>query len=160
MMKKIKLTQGKFALVSNIDFTYLNQWKWFAIKHHGNWYAVRHMSGGTRKLIRMHRLILERMGFIGPNTDHHNGDGLNNQRRNLRPATHSQNNYNQKLHKKTRSGYKGVSWKKENQKWQGQIMFNRRNIHLGYFRFKIEAARAYNKAAEKYFGEFACLNKI
>ena len=60
-MKKIKLTQGKFALVSDIDYAYLNQWKWY-YHHYG--YARRHKRiGGRPCTILMHRVILERIGF-------------------------------------------------------------------------------------------------
>ena len=58
-MKKIKLTQGKFALVSDFDYTYLNQWKWFAVKNGKTFYAVHQEC---QRLVLMHRVILKRLG--------------------------------------------------------------------------------------------------
>ena len=162
-MKRIKLTQGKFALVSDIDYTYLNQWKWYAHKDHNTYYAVRCVRDGLKfTTIQMHKVILIRIGhkyFKG--TDHKDRDGLNNQRRNLRPATHTQNGQNRTIKQTNNtSGYRGVNWSKSNVAWQTRIQFNGRRIHVGYFTNKIEAAKEYNRVAEKYFGKFARLNTI
>ena len=160
-MKKIKLTQGKFALVSSVDFAFLNQWKWYALKDHDTCYAVRHGPRPNRKLIRMHRVILQRMGYVNfKETDHCDKDGLNNQRCNLRPATHQQNNFNKKIRSDNSSGYKGVSWSKLKEKWRSYITINDEQIELGYFDNLTDAAKVYNNAANKYHNEFANLNVI
>lgn len=161
-MKKIKLTQGKFALVSNVDFAYLNQWKWYAKKRQKTFYAVRNIeSWPNQKHIRMHRVILQRMGYKKfSETDHKDGNGLNNQRSNLRFATTRQNQCNKRKRKDNTSGYVGVYWDKRSEKWGSQITVNHQHIHLGYFTSKQQAADVYNKAAKKYFGNFARLNKI
>jgi hypothetical protein len=153
-MKKIALTQGKFALVSNIDYAYLNQWKWCAHFNGKKWYVVRSLPGIT---IYMHRLILEQMGYDNFNTgDHKDGDGFNNQRRNLRPATFAQNSHNHsKTNKNNTSKFTGVGWHKVNNKWRAYLTFNRKYIHLGDFISKNDARLAYNTAASKYFGKFA-----
>jgi hypothetical protein len=157
-MKQIKLTQSKFALVSDEDYEYLNQWKWYALKQNNNiflFYAVRCFK---RKTISMHRVIAERIGIKNP--DHIDRNGLNNQRDNLREATRSQQVINQNLRKDNKSGYKGVSWDRRQKKWVARIQSNKKNLHLGYFDDIKEAARAYNEAALKYFGDFAVLNKV
>ena len=159
-MRKIKLTQGKAALVDDIDFEYLNQWKWYAHKGHNTFYALRREPCPNRGRILMHRVILECMDFKDfKKTDHIDGDGLNNQRYNLRPTTNQQNQANRKLNKSNLSGHRGVWWNSRVKKWQVQLRVNYKRIHLGYFNDLIEAAKAYNKAAKKHFGKYARLNK-
>jgi hypothetical protein len=158
-MKKIKLTQGKFALVNDLDYKFLTQWKWYTRKCGTTWYAARAIrSESAICTIYMHRVILERTGHANfRQTDHRNGDGLNNQRRNLRPATHTQNQQNRRP-QINESGYKGVSWDTPNKNWRAQIRLNGKLKNLGNYRNKLDAAKAYNKAAKKYFGKFARVN--
>jgi hypothetical protein len=85
--------------------------------------------------------------------DHKDGDGLNNRRYNLRPATHANNMQNAKFDKGT-SKFKGVHFYKQTKKWRASIA----EKHLGYFNDEHEAARAYDNAAKEMFGEFARLN--
>jgi hypothetical protein len=161
-MKKIKLTQGKWALVSDEDYEYLNQWKWYAGKCNSNiFYAARGSSriNGKRKTVRMHRVIAERIGIKNP--DHRDRDGLNNQRNNLREATLTQQKANRRNNfKNNTSEYKGVYWDKKAKKWRAYICINKKCIYLGLFINIKDAARVYNMAAIKHFGEFAVLNKI
>jgi hypothetical protein len=90
--------------------------------------------------------------------DHIDGNPLNNSRSNLRITTQSGNMKNQNLHKDSKSGYKGVSF--QSGKYRAYIVLDYKQIHLGRFDSKEEAARAYNAAAIKYHGEYAKLNKI
>lgn len=157
-MKQIPLTQGMFALVDDEDFEWLNQWKWYAKKDSATYYAVR---GSRNKTIRMHRLIL---GLTDKNifADHIDHNGLNNQRSNLRKATHTQNLRNKQ---KTGKGSKYLGVCRINNKggsttYRAIISVNNTTIYLGAFRIEEDAARAYNEAAIKYSGEFANLNKV
>ena len=154
--KEIELTKGFKTIVNADDFEWLNQWSWYCA--HG--YAVRTVydENGKPHQLRMHRLIINTPD--GLDTDHINGDKLDNQRHNLRPATRSQNVANTFVEKRNKSGYKGVSWKKTNKKWCAQIRVDNVVRHIGLFDKKEEAAKAYNKEAKKYFGEFAYLNKL
>jgi hypothetical protein len=154
-MRKIKLTKGYEAIVDDKDYDFLNQYSWYYA--HG--YAVRTIySSGKPYQLRMHRLLANTPD--GLDTDHINGDRLDNRRVNLRPATRSQNVANTFVQKQNKSGYKGVSWKKSNNKWCAQIRVMNKVIHIGLFADIRDAAEAYNKMAEESFGEFATLNNI
>lgn len=157
-MKEIKLTKGLCALVDDEDFERINQFKWYALKSGRTFYAVRNMlktefTDNKRGTYFMHNVI---MGFKG--VDHISGFGLDNQKINLRACTQHQNNMNSIPAKNSTSKYKGVSWAAHVKKWRGQIQFNRKIKHLGYFTSEAEAALAYDCAARELFKEFAKLN--
>lgn len=161
-MKKIPLTQDRFALVDDSDFEWLNQWKWY---YHSTGYAMRMewtpMVRGKRsgRLIRMHRQIMGEPK--GMEVDHEDLDGLNNQRSNLRLATHQQNMYNRKLQSNNKSGFIGVSWSKVTNKWYACIdLGHRRSKSLGFYDTPKEAAQIYNIAAKELRGDFARLNEL
>lgn len=161
-MKQIPLTQGQFALVDDEDYEYLIQWKWCAKQRVGTnvFYATTKESikgkpaGYKRKMLYMHRVIL---GVADSNVlcDHKNGNPLDNRRCNLRTCTASQNIMNVRLTSRNTSGFKGVFWNKNLHKWRVQIVANKKQIHIGHFQKKEEAAAAYAVAAEKYHGEYA-----
>jgi hypothetical protein len=159
-MKEIQLTQGKVALVDDCDFEELNQHKWTAnrhiLKNRLIWYAVRHIrrQDGIRRTLGMHQQILSGVCEI----DHRDGDGLNNRRSNLRPATHSHNQWNRHKSPGHSSRFKGVVRRNKTRAWHARITFNREVLHLGYFSEEEDAAKAYDLAARKNFGEFALTN--
>jgi len=107
----------------------------------------------------LHKVIAMRKGLKGE-IDHHDQNSLNNKRNNLRPCTRSQNLANGRRQSNNTSGFRGVSWHEGGGKWRAYITVNGKRKHLGLYCYKTTAARAYNKAAVKYFGEFAVLNKI
>lgn len=159
-MAKIPLTQGQFAIIDDSDFEWLNQWKWYASKTKKNtFYAQRQLYRKEGNLIiLMHRLIMNTPN--GMETDHKNGDGLDNRRENLRVATRTQNQGNSTLRKDNKTGYKGVHWFKPTRKWRAQLIIKDKFSYVGYFDDLLEASEAYNQAAKKYFGEFARLNNV
>jgi hypothetical protein len=146
-MAEVPLTQGKVALVDDEDYEYLSQFKWYAQKSETTWYAARHPT--KNKTVRMHRVLMD--DPQGLEVDHEDRDGLNNQRYNLRVATHAQNGRNRRPHTNKTSGYKGVYWQKASGRWIVQIQ-------LGSYDTAEEAARMYDEAARRYHGEFAYLN--
>ena len=156
-VKQILLTQGKFAIVDDEDFEWLNQWRWCAARAGDRWYAVRLLyqsSPRSKKNLFMHREILGLKRKDGKQTDHVNHNGLDNRRCNIRKCSNTQNQYNQKPRKGCSSKYKGVSWSKVCEKWKVAI----NHIHLGYFDNEIEAVKVYDKTAKELFGEFAYTN--
>lgn len=149
---------GNYALVDDADYDWLNQWRWCVAKGHNTLYAVRGIRVGCKKsLTMMHRQIL---GITDQNIygDHEDGNGLNNQRYNLREATNQQNQRNSGA--KNRRNYKGICWDKHRNKWATSISIHKTTIFLGRYDSEHDAALAYNEAAIKYFGEFARLNII
>ena len=159
-MRRIKLTQGRYTLVDNSDFEELSKHKWCALRlSYGGFVAVRSSptnKNGKRGLILMHREIMNCPKDL--DVDHRNHNTLDNQKHNLRICTRSQNKQNGLPRKDGTSQYKGVHWYKASMKWTAQIRMNKKRMHLGCFDDEIEAACAYDQAAQRYFGEFAYLN--
>ena len=161
-MKEIKLTQGKIALVDDADYEYLNGFKWYASKCRKTYYAQRCIKIAINKwkIIKMHRLLLDTPDNL--QVDHIDHNGLNNQRLNIRNCTLQDNVRN--VRARGKSKYLGVSFPftvvkgKRYEYITSSIRVNRKPIHLGYHKTEEDAARAYDKAASKYFGEFANLN--
>jgi hypothetical protein len=105
----------------------------------------------------MHRRIIKVPdGYV---VDHINHNGLDNRKANLRPATRAQNNrHTKKVNKKSRSKYKGLYFHRRDRVWYARIMANGERHHLGSFKDEVETAKACDKAARKYHGQFAGLN--
>jgi hypothetical protein len=165
-MKLIPLTQGMVAKVSNCDYAYVRQWKWCYRKCNNGkgGYAVRNRVRPERGTVLMHRVIAARKGLdLSVEIDHRDLDKLNNQRRNLRRATRAQNKSNCPMPSTNKSGFKGVSRITKTGGWLAQIKVNGRTKNLGSFpgthAGKVEAARRYNEAALRYFGDFVRLNR-
>lgn len=118
-------------------------------------YAIVHVYCEKYKYkdIRLHRYIL---GITDPDieVDHRDHNGLNNQRENLRVATHQENQYNRNPNKISTSSYKGVGWNKQNKKWVARIRDDGKSKYLGSFDDEYEAYLVYESAAEKIQGEF------
>lgn len=134
-MKKIKLTQGKYALVDDEWYEYLNQFKWC---YYAGGYAARQTQKRRKKrTIYMHRQIADTPP--GLDTDHINGDKLDNRSENLRVISHHDNlrSY-MKLDKRNRSGYRGVS-RTRSGKWRARVG---RKVYLGSFETPEDAAKA------------------
>lgn len=109
-----------------------------------------------RKTMYVHHVVfLLHHGFLPKRIDHKDGNSINNKIENLRAATQSQNIANSKLSKLSTSGYKGVTWRKDTEKWQAQLHCDGKHISLGSHATKEQAHEAYKVASSKYFGEFA-----
>jgi hypothetical protein len=156
-MKKIELTQNKYALVDDGDLEQLSSYRWTLLKNKWTCYTITYIDGKTTY---MHRLIMK--PEKGKQIDHINHNGLDNRKENLRTCSQSQNNGNLQKPKHNTSGYKGVSYYKavKANPWSAYITSFGKKLHLGYFETAKDAATAYNEAATMQWGNFAELNKI
>ena len=153
-MKKIIVNSPKYGikeiLVDDADYIKLSKYKWSVAIAHNTFYAMRQKSPRM-----MHRLLMGTKD-MSISIDHKDGNGLNNQRCNLRECTPSQNNANCRVHKNSLSKYLGVTHSSGNRKKKFQATI--KNIFIGRYISEEEAALAYDRAAKKYHGEFANLN--
>lgn len=153
-MKEILLTHGISAIVDDEDWSSLVNHKWYARKHRNTWYAARneYLGHNRWRYVTMHRLIIA--AAPGQQVDHIDGNGLNNTRANLRFCDGTQNACNRKRGW-GRSHFKGVSWHSQSGKWRSEATLKGKHFFLGMFEDETEAARAYDRAAIRLFGEFA-----
>jgi hypothetical protein len=161
----IPLGRGREALLDVADLPIVRAYTWYPLEgHNGKVYAIAQLGSRT---FYMHRLIAGTPP--GLETDHRNGDGLDNRRANLRVATPSQNSANTGKPRRPdgtahSSQYKGVSWDRSRGRWQAKLarldpsIGRTRTFNLGRFDVEVDAARAYDVAALAAWGEFARLN--
>lgn len=156
--RKLKLMQGDVALVDAEDYERVAQYSWWVKAHPKR--VVKYAAGKVgNKLVTLHRFILN--APKGKQVDHKNHNGLDNRRSNLRLCSHSQNIHRRNMMKVNKtSKYKGVHRYKNGNCWCSAIRVDGKRMFLGYFDCEKEAARKYNAAAKKHFGEFAWLNQI
>lgn len=154
-MKEIKLNKGFVSLVDDEDYELVNSFKWRISGCRNYAYGCARINGNTFKSI--HRLILN-LTDSNVQADHKDGNGLNNQRSNLRTCTPAENSRNKRG--VGISGFRGVRPIKLKNRisWRAKICLARKDMHLGMFKSKEEAARAYDDAAIEHYGEFARLN--
>ena len=149
-MKEIILSRGEFALVDDEDYEWLNQWKWYK---NNDGYATRCAWIGHGYIrYYMHRVIMNTPK--GMFTDHINQNRLDNRRSNLRVCNLVQNLANRPKNITNHSGAKGVSWHKCRKKWDAQIKYCGKYIHIGSFDSLEEASKAYQNKASELLGEF------
>lgn len=150
-MKKIHISNCSVdALVDDEDFVYFSQWSWNCDKKG----YVRRRVG--EKMFYLHQEIL--CPKIGFEIDHINRNPLDNRKSNLRYATRSQNMANRPPHKNNKSGFRGVMWHAN--RWQVYIKKDGKEYYLGRFKDIKIAARVYDEAAKKFWGEFAFQNIV
>lgn len=154
--RELLMPNGLIALIDDIDYEGVTQYNWRAYKgpRDSTFYVCRNtLVDGKKTTQKLHKFLT---GY--KQTDHINGNGLDNRRVNLRESTSLQNGANKRKSKSGTSKYKGVCWYKPSAKWTAQIMVNGKKRRLGYYSDEEAAAIAYDMAAIEGFGEFAVLN--
>jgi AP2 domain len=158
----VPLSVGRFALVDADVYDEIKaNGPWFFHKAPDGGYAAkrRRVKGHTQKIVYMHRVIMHAKGQ--QIVDHKNRRTLDNRRQNLRVVDNRQSNANRGKHRRAgaSSRYKGV-YRPSGciNRWGALITVDDEGIRLGNFDSEIEAARAYDEAAKKHFGEYATLN--
>jgi len=98
----------------------------------------------------LHAFILGKQeGFI---IDHENRDRTDCRKQNLRHVTEQTNAINKGKQSNNTSGYVGVSWDKEREKWASHIKLNKTKKFLGRFDDLNDAIQARLDAELLYFG--------
>lgn len=147
-----------FAIVDESDGETIGRYRWNVLRASNTFYARANMKDvhGVWRVVYMHHLVLPLSAE--KKVDHKNRNGLDNRRSNLRYSSTSQNTSNSGPRCDSASGFKGVFWCHQTQAWRSEIRPNGGYIYLGRFNTPEDAARAYDAAARKHFGEFAYLN--
>ena len=145
MTKEIKLARGEIAIIDDDDFGMISARKWYLA---GGYAVCKPIAVGKTYL--MHSVIMDTP--IGMETDHINGNRLDNRKSNLRICTTRENQGNSKIRKDNTSGYKGVSFNKG--KYVAFIKVFGIKKYLGRFEKAEDAAEAYASASKKVFGIF------
>lgn len=155
MAKAIPVGRGLFALVDDEDYDRVARHKWWVIENvSGNRYAMARIDG---RFISMHRFILNPPSHL--EVDHRDGNGLNNQKANLRLCTRQQNQWHRRGEIVWQDGTvtKGIYRIefKDTVRWYARLSVKGSEWRSGPYKTREEAMRAYDEAARRILGEFA-----
>jgi hypothetical protein len=108
-----------------------------------------------KKHYKLHRLIFMMFhGYMPEEIDHIDGNPLNNNIENLRPATRSEQLCNTGLRKSSKSGIKSVSWDSGRNKWTVVVTKNKQTMYRNRFDNLELAQLVAIEARDKYHGSF------
>lgn len=147
---ELTLTNGGICLIDDEDYEKIKHLGWHINSMN---YVCSGGGNGTMERNYLHRFIMKpkRNEVV----DHINGNKLDNRKCNLRVTSQGKNTSSRtKNNKNNTSGYRGVYWHKAGNKWMASIEFNRKQIYLGLYDTKTEAARAFNEKARELFGDY------
>lgn len=143
-------TAAGLLVIDEADLSIVSSYRWVSGRKPGTSYALARVAG---RRVFLHHLLMGRP-LRGFETDHIDGNGLNNRRANLRTVTISQNRMNSRKHSGCRSKFKGVIWEERLHKWTVRL----RSKRYGAFASELEAAIKYDEVAVLVNREFARLN--
>lgn len=144
--------KGRTVLIDASDAPLVSGRRWNLSRAKGGSFYVVHWT--TQGPVHLHRLIANPPA--GKVVDHVNGDPLDNRRCNLRVCSPKENGMSRRRYKKAASQYKGITPRDGG--WRAQISVGGKVKVLGKFKTEIEAARCYDEAAKRFFGDFSCPN--
>lgn len=143
-MKYLLLRNGGQTIVDDDMYDYLSQWSWGRVAGR---YAGRSITkNGASRILYLHRYINDTPD--GQDTDHINQDKLDNRRCNLRTLARSQNMRNC-MQRNNTSGYRGVSWHTQRNKWTARAKIGGIYKSLGLYDTPEEASKAYQDTIAK-----------
>lgn len=162
-MKRVQLFNSKeFALVDDSDFDRVSRHTWCLSTKKHDYRAVRAnifigFSAGKkiRKTIYLHRFIL--CAQSGSEVDHINWNTLDNRQHNLRFCNRIQQMHNVNYGRGGKSRFQGVTHRFG--KWRAHIRVQGKQITLGTAASEVQAARIYDAAKIKFFGQYAATNE-
>ena len=143
-------TKGEEFYFDLEDYDKIKDYCWYINKQG---YVV---TRNNKKIIKFHRIVFSQYSDV----DHIKHKKYDNRKSQLRPVTDSQNMMNRIIGSNNKSGYKGVRWDRQRNKWCAYISINKTRIYLGWFNELEDAVEERKKAEEKYFGEFSYDNSM
>jgi hypothetical protein len=153
---RVPLTRGFMAIIDTADVPLVEGFNWYADEKSGTVYAATTvlLDNGNQCTLYLHRRVLG-LTISTVHVDHIDGNGLNNQRSNIRPCSRSENMRNRGAYRNNTSGFKGVFWFARDRRWRARIRVDGKDKHLGFFDDPEAAHEAYCAAAAELHGEFA-----
>ena len=145
----------EYFICDKEDWDYLKQYSW---RKNDNGYAVRSVKKSKDKdyphTEYFHRIVTNCPDDLVPDHKYQVSNGVcDNRKSNLEIKTQKENTYNTKIYAHNTSGYRGVTWSQEKQKWTAQIQVDGKHKFIGYFDDKKEAAKAHEEKRRMYFGD-------
>jgi len=114
---------------------------------------------GEKKKFPTHKLVyLYHHGYIPDIIDHINGDYLDNRLENLQELNLQLNTSKASMFSHNSSGYRGVRYRKRDNKWIVNIKVDGKGYYVGQYKDLEYAAEVYNYVSKKIFGEYVFTN--
>lgn len=160
MTAKIPLQNGEYAIVDKEDYERVSKYNWVLSNDSQNTLRVTARNPALRRNVRLNHFVLKLDDRKRSIVIHKNKDKLDFRKENLEITHEETGFYISGARQGSKSKYKGVGWYERDKKWQAMIMVNGKAIYLGRYETEEEAARIYNNAALKHFGEHAFQNVL